>query len=58
MIEIWMKNHIVSDDFFNIVKSKVPDFWFTMNDNFFLLGLQLVTVTLRRRFRSSIDRDK
>ena len=32
MIDNWMKNHFISDDFFNVVKSIVPDSWFTRND--------------------------
>ena len=56
MIEIWMNNHLVSDNFYNI-KSKV-----IMREDIYkgrqrMLGLHLVLVTLHGQFTISIEQD-
>ena len=53
MTEVWMKEHIVSDSDYNIIKVYFPKT--NYKECQILLGLHLVLATLHKRFTFSIE---
>ena len=56
MIEIWMRNHLLSDHNYNTVNYNAQFFFY--NEWQFMLGLQSVLVTSTWAVTISIEQDK
>ena len=58
MIEIWMRNHLVSDCNFNTVKCIISQFIYFYKERQIVLGLHLVLETnTKLQFTISIEQD-
>ena len=57
MMENWMKNHLLSDNNYNIVIPYCPIFFFNKKWQI-MLGLHLVLVTLHGWFTINIEQDE
>ena len=58
MIEIWMKNHLVSDNICDIVNLEYAIFIFVNKEWQIMVGLHLVLVILHKWFTISIEQDE
>ena len=56
MIEIWMRNHLLSDNNYNVANSKCQIVLYMECQ--IMVGLHLVVVTLHRQFTIEIKEDK